>query len=129
MTPVPIKLVDLMTAYQGSALIGTAVESGLADLLAEGPLTLDEIVAKLGTDDHGTMALLAGLASYELVERDEDRFSLTGLGAPLAGSHPETVAQIVLKEWFFYKLWAEMPVSNVSLRAALSGWLMFRFQH
>lgn len=122
MTPVPIKLVDLMTAYQGSALIGTAVESGLADLLAEGPLTLDEIIAKLGTDDRGTMALLAGLASYELVERDEDRFSLTGLGAPLAGSHPETVAQIVLKEWFFYKLWAEMPVAVKDGHARTGPW-------
>jgi hypothetical protein len=122
MTPVPIKLVDLMTAYQGSALIGTAVESGLADLLAEGPLTIDEIIAKLGTDDRGTMALLAGLASYELVERDEDRFSLTGLGAPLAGSHPETVAQIVLKEWFFYKLWAEMPVAVKDGHARTGPW-------
>jgi SAM-dependent methyltransferase len=122
MTPVPIKLVDLMTAYQGSALIGTAVESGLADLLAEGPLTLDEIIAKLGTDDRGTMALLAGLASYELVERDEDRFGLTGLGAPLAGSHPETVAQIVLKEWFFYKLWAEMPIAVKDGHARTGPW-------
>jgi SAM-dependent methyltransferase len=122
MTPVPIKLLNLMTAYQGSSLIGTAVETGLADLLAEGSLTLDQITAELETDSRGTMALLSGLVSYELVERDGDRFGLTGLGAPLAASHPETVAQIVLKEWFFYKLWAELPLAVKDGHARTGPW-------
>jgi len=122
MTPVPIRLVNLMTAYQGPALIGTAVETGLADLLAEGPTTLDQITEKLETDSRGTMALLSGLVSFELVVRDGEQFALTELGAPLAGSHPETLAQIVLKEWFFYKLWAEMPLAVKDGHARTGPW-------
>jgi len=120
--PSPIDLVGMMTGYQGSALLGTAVETGLADLLADGPLTLEGVVADLETDERGTMALLAGLVSFGLVERDGDEFSLTSQGELLSGSHQDSVAQIVLKEWFFYKLWAEMPMAVKDGHARTGPW-------
>ncbi len=118
----PIDLVGLMTGYQGSAFLGTAVETGLADLLAEEPLTLEEVVESLGADERGTMALLAGLASVGLVERDGDKFALTAQGELLSRSHPDSVAQIVLKEWFFYKLWAELPLAVKDGHARTGAW-------
>ena len=121
-TPAPIRLVDLLTGYQGSALIGTAVETGLADALADGPATLNSLVERLASDERGTMALLAGLASFGLVEREDGRFSLSPLGAPLASDHPDSVAQIVLKEWFFYKLWAELPQAVADGHARTGPW-------
>jgi SAM-dependent methyltransferase len=118
----PIELVDLMTGYQGSALIGTAVETGLADALADGPATLEDLCVRLETDGRGTMALLAGLASFGLVERDGEVFGLTPLGAPLASGHPDSVSQIVMKEWFFYRLWAELPAAVNDGHARTGPW-------
>jgi SAM-dependent methyltransferase len=125
--PAPIALVDLVTGYQGAALVATAVETGLADALAAGPRSLDELVTELGTDPRGTMALLAGLASFGVIERitpgqAQDRFGLTDLGAPLATSHPESVKQIILKEWFFYGLWAELPMAVRDGHARTGPW-------
>ena len=125
--PAPIALVDLVTGYQGAALVATAVETGLADALAAEPRSLAELLRELGTDPRGTMALLAGLASFGVVERvgsadGEDRFALTGLGAPLATSHPESVKQIILKEWFFYGLWAELPLAVKDGHARTGPW-------
>jgi SAM-dependent methyltransferase len=122
MTPAPIELVGLMTGYQGSALIGTAVETGLVDALAEGPARLSDLTERLESDERGTMALLAGLASFELVKREDGLFSLTELGGPLAATHPDSVAQIVLKEWFFYKLWAELPLAVKDGHARTGPW-------
>ena len=102
-------LVGSMTGYQGSALIGTAVEIGLADALASGPKTIPALVEALDTDLRGTTALLSGLVAIGLVERQGEDFSLAEAGKPLATNHPDSVAQIVLKEWFFYQLWADMP--------------------
>jgi SAM-dependent methyltransferase len=120
-------LVDLVTGYQGAALVATAVETGLADALAERDRTLAELEDELGTDPRGTMALLAGLASFGVVERigaddGPDRFALTGLGAPLAASHPDSVRQIILKEWFFYGLWAELPMAVRDGHARTGPW-------
>jgi SAM-dependent methyltransferase len=120
--PSPIDLVGSMTAYQQSALIGTAVETGLADALAEGPATLDELLAMLSTDRRGTQALLSGLAAFGLVERDGDSYGLTSQGDLLGTDHPDSVAQIVLKEWFFYRLWADLPDAVRTGHAQTGPW-------
>lgn len=117
-----IDLVGKMTGYQGSALIGTAVETGLADALAGSAATAGELVEKLGTDDRGTTALLSGLVAIGLVDREGDRFSLTEAGAPLASGHADSVAQIVRKEWFFYRLWADMPQAVKTGHAQTGPW-------
>jgi SAM-dependent methyltransferase len=105
----PYEVADQIIAYQQSALIGTAVETGLPNALHGGMKTLDDLVDELGTDPRGTMGLLAGLVDFGLVEREGDRFGLTPAGALLADDHPDTVAWIARKEWFFYRLWALMP--------------------
>lgn len=102
---------DQFTSYQESALIGTAVEVGLPNLLYGSPHDLDGITAALGTDPRGTMGLLSGLVTFGIVERDGETFSLTPNGELLADEHPDSIAMISRKEWFFYKLWAEMPAA------------------
>jgi len=121
-TAAAMDLVGIMTAYQGSALAGTAVETGLADALADGPQGLEELSARIKADDRGTMALLSGLVSIGLVARDGDQFALTDQGAPLASSHPDSVAQIILKEWFFYRLWADMPTAVATGQSQTQPW-------
>lgn len=97
------------TSYQESALIGTAVELGLPNLLYGSPRNLKAITAALGTDPRGTMGLLSGLVTFGLLEREGETFKLTPNGELLADDHPESIAMISRKEWFFYKLWASMP--------------------
>lgn len=117
-----IDLVGSITAYQQSALIGTAVETGLADALTDGPKTLDQLVRELGTDGRGTLALLAGLAGFDMVQRDGDRYRLTPQGELLGSDHPDSVAQIVRKEWFFYRLWADLPDAVRTGHAQTGPW-------
>jgi len=105
------EVADKFTAYQESALIGTAVEVGLPNLLYGSPKDLDGITSVLGTDPRGTMGLLSGLVAFGVVEREGDTFALTPNGELLADEHPDSIAMIARKEWFFYKLWAEMPAA------------------
>ncbi|MCB0863724.1 MAG: methyltransferase domain-containing protein [Solirubrobacterales bacterium] len=105
------EVADQFTSYQQSALIGTAVEVGLPNLLYGSPRNLEGITAALGTDPRGTMGLLSGLVTFGLIQREGETFSLTPNGELLADEHPESVAMIARKEWFFYKLWAEMPAA------------------
>ncbi|MCB0857443.1 MAG: methyltransferase domain-containing protein [Solirubrobacterales bacterium] len=105
----PYAVVSKFTSYQESALIGTAVEVGLPNLLYGSPKDLDGITAALGTDSRGTLALLSGLVAFGMVERENETFMLTPNGELLADEHPSSVAMIARKEWFFYKLWAKMP--------------------
>ncbi len=118
----PYAVADQITDYQQSALIGTAVELGLPNELYGKTATLEEITAALGTDPRGTMGLLSGLVSFGLVEREGDRFSLTAAGAMLADDHPDTVAWISRKEWFFYKLWASMPEAVKTGHTQTGAW-------
>jgi len=100
---------DQFTSYQESALIGTAVELGLPNLLYGSPHNLEGITAALGTDPRGTMGLLSGLVAFGLVDRQDETFRLTANGELLADEHPDSIAMISRKEWFFYKLWVSMP--------------------
>lgn len=102
-------VVDQITSYQQSALIGTAVELGLPNALYGNHRTLDQLTTELGTDARGTMGLLSGLVEFGMVERTGDQFGLTPNGELLADDHPDSIAMISRKEWFFYKLWVEMP--------------------
>ena len=118
----PYEVASQFTSYQESALIGTAVEVGLPNLLYGAPKNLEGITAALGTDPRGTMGLLSGLVTFGLVERDGDTFSLTANGQLLADEHPESVAMISRKEWFFYKLWAEMPAAVRTGHTQTGAW-------
>ena len=41
---------ELLTGYQGAAVLGTAVELGFPAALAGGPRTAAEVAARTGTD-------------------------------------------------------------------------------
>lgn len=113
---------DQITSYQESALIGTAVELGLPNALYQSPKTLDQLTAELGTDSRGTMGLLSGLVAFGMIERDGESFSLTANGELLADDHPDSIAMISRKEWFFYKLWASMPEAVKTGHTQTGAW-------
>jgi hypothetical protein len=83
----------LVNSYQLSQAIHVAAVLGIADLLADGPSSSDELAEATETDPSALYRLLRTLAAFGLLnEDDERRFSLTELGDPLRSDHPESVA-------------------------------------
>jgi hypothetical protein len=83
----------LVNSYQLSQAIHVAAVLGIADLLADGPRSSDELASATKTDPRALYRLLRALASFGLFhEDDQRRFSLTDLGDPLRTDAPESVA-------------------------------------
>lgn len=125
----------LLTAYQHSAVLASAVMSGVADALAErdGGSTVEEAAVAAGTDPRATRILCSALVATGLAVRADGlnagapvdagtRFSLSEGGAVLASDHPQTLAWIVRKEWFFYGVWNELPTALEDGRARITPW-------
>lgn len=117
-----LDLVEMATAYQRSAIVAAACATGIADALAEGPLAAHEAADQAGISLRGAEALLRAMRALGLAERDGDDYLLSAGGAPLASGHPDTVARIVAKEWFFYEAWSRLPESVRTGRAAIAPW-------
>jgi len=83
----------LVNTYQLSQAIHVAAVLGIADLLADGPRSSDELAEATQTDPRALYRLLRALAAFGLFHEDEHRrFSLTELGDPLRSDAPESVA-------------------------------------
>jgi SAM-dependent methyltransferase len=105
---------DLVTAYQQSAVVAAAI--------AAGPRQAAAVAAACGTSPRATRALLGSLVALGLAAHGPDGYALSADGAVLAGGHPESVARIVAKEWFFYQAWAGLPDSVRDGHARIPPW-------
>ena len=113
---------ELVTAYQRSAVVAAACATGVADAIAGGPLPPEAVAARCGTDPRATRALLGALAAVGLADHGPAGYALSADGAVLAGDHPGSVARIVAKEWFFYQAWAGLPESVRDGHARIPPW-------
>jgi len=78
---------DLVAGFTYSQTIAACVELGLLELLAAGPLPIDEIAARIDLPIAGTDRLLRAAAALKLTERlDETRWALGADGAALRGN-------------------------------------------
>ncbi len=73
-----------MDGYVVTQLLYVASELGVAEALADGPLTGEEVAAAVGADAGALTRVLRGLALEDVVEEDDGRFSLTPIGECLA---------------------------------------------
>jgi C-methyltransferase len=72
-----------------SRALAVAARLGIADLVAQRPMTVEEIAAATGTDPHVLRRLMQMLKVWTVFARDEDdRYSLTENFAPLREDHP-----------------------------------------
>lgn len=117
-----VEPLDLLTGYQAAAILGAAVELGVPGALANGPRTAAEVAAELDTDERATGYLLGALTVLDLARVDGGRFSLSERGAGLADGAPGSIAEIVRKEWFFYRVWAELPRAIADGHARIPPW-------
>ncbi|MCB9059900.1 MAG: methyltransferase domain-containing protein [Halobacteriovoraceae bacterium] len=82
------------TAFQ---LMWSGIELGLFDLLnKEGPKSLEEVAAKLGLDLRPTRILLTGLASLDLLDKENGQYSNSRISKNwLIAGHPGNIADIM----------------------------------
>ncbi|MFI0901275.1 methyltransferase [Streptomyces sp. NPDC020983] len=84
MMPPPVTMLEMITAGMVSQAVQVAATLGIADVLAEGPLTPEEIARQVGADADGVRRLLRALASQGVFRADRSgRFALTPLASTL----------------------------------------------
>lgn len=69
-TPNPAAILQIGFGFWPARTLLTAVELGLFTVLAEGPLTAEQIEARLGFGSRATYDFLDGLVALQLLERD-----------------------------------------------------------
>jgi hypothetical protein len=83
----------LANGYQVSQAIHVAATLGIADLLADGPRSSDELAARTDTDPRALYRLLRALAAVGVFHEERDRrFALTELGDCLRFDAPDGIA-------------------------------------
>ena len=82
-------LIRLVNGYQVSQAIHVAAELGIADLLADGERSSDDLAQQAGADADTLYRLLRALASVGVLHEDDSRrFSLTPVGERLRSDVP-----------------------------------------
>lgn len=113
----------MLTAYQQSAIVASAAKTGVADALAGGPRQAAELAQELEMNERGTRYLLGAMAALGLAERQDDgAFALTEAGRELTTDAPNSLVEIIRKEFFFYGVWARMPEALKDGHARIAPW-------
>jgi hypothetical protein len=87
----------LINAPQLSQAICVAAELGIADLLADGARTSDDLADATGTHAGTLYRLLRALAAVGVLHEEKERvFALTEFGEPLRSDAPDSVAPIAV---------------------------------
>ncbi len=88
-----LKLLDLIQSHRVTGVIYVAARLGIADLLAEGPKSLDEIVKATGADRTALARLLTALSTIGICTRvEQGRYALGEIGHS-TGRYREPVLQ------------------------------------
>ncbi|MDI3314672.1 MAG: methyltransferase [Mycobacterium sp.] len=89
LTPAPAAMMEMITAAWMSQAITAAAELGVADALADGPLPIDELAARVGADADALRRLLRALIGRGIFRHRRDgRYELNSLGATLRSNAP-----------------------------------------
>lgn len=95
--PPAAKLMDMICGHWIVAAIYSAAKLSLADRLAAGPRTSDDLAAEAGTHPDATYRVLRALAAVGIFEERPDRvFALNELGDLLRADHPQSVRDVAL---------------------------------
>jgi hypothetical protein len=90
-------MLQMITGYRVSQIVGTLAELEIPDRLANGPLSFDELAKAIGCDPESTYRLLRASASVDVVSAmDDGRFGLTPLGAILRSNVPGSMRECAI---------------------------------
>jgi SAM-dependent methyltransferase len=121
-----VALRRLIDGYQVSQALHVASTLGIADLLADGPRTSDDLAAATETDPRALYRVLRALASVGVFhEEAEGRFSLTELGGCLRSDAPESLAgwAAFIGRPYYWQAWGDL------LHSVRTGENAFRHVH
>jgi hypothetical protein len=103
-----------------------AAELGLADLIADGPKSSDELAAMTGAHPQALSVLLRSLVETEVLAEDEQGcFPLTPLGTSLRSGRPDLFRErAVLAREMEYRAWGQLldTVRTQHLRPWVPWW-------
>jgi hypothetical protein len=95
--PPHVQLIQMATSHWIPRLLNVAAQLNLADLLAEGPKTAEELAKSTATHAPSLYRMMRTLASLGLFTEDaEHRFSLTTLGEALKSGAPGSARATIL---------------------------------
>jgi len=92
--PEPVELLHLILGSMTTQAIYVAADLGIADVLADGPLTAAEIARRVDADPEAVYRLLRYLVSHSVFGQENDRFTLTPTGDALRSDAPMTMRGI-----------------------------------
>jgi hypothetical protein len=97
--PPPVAMMGLITGYWISQAVGAVATLGVADRLANGPRTCDELAREVGADPQALYRVLRLLASIGVFVQAAPRsFELTALGETLRSDTPCSVRNFAITE-------------------------------
>ncbi len=89
LTPAPAAMMEMIIATWTSQAITVAAQLGVADALANGPLPIEELAARVGADADALRRLLRALISRGIFRHRRDgRYELNSLAATLRSDAP-----------------------------------------
>ncbi|MGK3202774.1 methyltransferase [Amycolatopsis sp. MEPSY49] len=90
-------LPQVASGYIPAQILYVTVELGIADLLADGPLSYTEVAEKTGTHPRTLRSLLRALVGQGVATQvDTDQFALTELGGQLRTGAPGSVREQIM---------------------------------
>ena len=108
--PLPVTLVQMMSGYWVTQAVYVAAKLGIADLLANGPVSSDDLATATHTDGPSLHRVLRALASVRVFsEVIPGRFALTPLAALLRSGTPDSMrALAIMFAEEQYRAWGDM---------------------
>jgi hypothetical protein len=104
-------ITELVTGGWRAQALRTMAVLGLADHLAPGPRTVQDLAAQSATDPAALSRLLRALVALGLCSRDGQRFALTPVGDVLRTDSPDSVRPraLLLDAPYLRRAWEELP--------------------
>lgn len=111
MAPPEIGVLELSAAFMASQVVYAVARLGIADALAAGARTAEEVAGELGTDPDATYRLLRAGEPYGIVRHAGDRFDLTPVGRTLVSGSPDSMRSVILMigDPRYQAVWNELP--------------------
>jgi predicted O-methyltransferase YrrM len=102
-------LLEMLYAYQGSAILMGSHELGIYEVLSNGPLSAQETASALGSPSRSTMLLMNACVALGLLHRIGDEYANSPLAADvLVPGKPGYLGRVVTKEQEFYQPWGRL---------------------
>lgn len=115
-------LVRMLFGYFPAQVVHVAVRAGIADRLAGGTLSADELASATGCDPGSLRRLLRALVAIGLLGQPRpDEFELTSTGQLLRADHPSSVRNYALL-FCGEQVWQSWGDLEYSVRTGKSAW-------